>query len=121
LTKKLLARAKGVEESKLGPVDQFIAGGTGGFFCWFFSYPQDIIKTRLQVSRGGEFPKYQLASGFRIPDGGIITCASQIKQKYGFKGFWQGFSACSSRAILSNSLMFVTYEFAQKQLSGYGE
>ena len=27
----------------------FIAGGVGGFFAWFVSYPQDVIKTMLQV------------------------------------------------------------------------
>ena len=30
-------------------LEQFIAGGIGGFFCWFFSYPQDVIKTKLQT------------------------------------------------------------------------
>ena len=47
VTKKLIARAKDIEEKKLTKVDQFFAGGVGGFFCWFFSYPQDVIKTRL--------------------------------------------------------------------------
>ena len=28
-------------------LEQFVSGGVGGFFCWFFSYPQDIIKTKL--------------------------------------------------------------------------
>ena len=46
-TKKLMAHLKGCKESDLGPFYQFIAGGVGGFFCWLFSYPQDVIKTRL--------------------------------------------------------------------------
>jgi len=47
LTKKSIARLKGVDEKQLGPVDSFVAGGVAGYFCWFFSYPQDLIKTRL--------------------------------------------------------------------------
>lgn len=29
-------------------------------------------------------------------------------------GFWKGFSACTTRAIIGNSFMFVAYEFAKK-------
>jgi hypothetical protein len=25
----------------------FVSGGVGGFSCWLFSYPQDVIKTKL--------------------------------------------------------------------------
>ena len=46
-TKKLIASTKGIDENKLTAADQFVAGGVGGFFCWFFSYPQDVIKTKL--------------------------------------------------------------------------
>ena len=38
-TKKLIARTKGCEEKDLGALDQFVAGGVGGFSCWLFSYP----------------------------------------------------------------------------------
>ena len=120
VAKKLLASVRGINESELGHIDQFIAGGTGGFFCWFFSYPQDIIKTRLQVSRSNEYPKYEV-KGFKIPDGGIMNCSAEIYRTEGFKGFWQGFSACSSRAIIANSLMFMTYEFAQKRFDSMQE
>ena len=46
-TKKLLAKARGIDVEHLGAVDQLIAGGVAGYFCWFLSYPQDVIKTRL--------------------------------------------------------------------------
>jgi len=46
-TKKAICRAKGCDEKELTLLHQFFAGGVGGFFCWFFSYPQDVIKTRL--------------------------------------------------------------------------
>jgi hypothetical protein len=36
---------------ELGLVSQLIAGGVGGFFAWLVSYPQDVIKTKLQVGQ----------------------------------------------------------------------
>lgn len=97
----------------------FIAGGIGGFACWFFSYPQDIIKTKLQTQHKGGinakvlYPKYQLANGYKIPDGGMINCAKEISGQHGARGFFYGFSACGTRAITSNAFMFLSYEYAQ--------
>jgi solute carrier family 25 carnitine/acylcarnitine transporter 20/29 len=93
--------------------DNFFAGGVGGFFCWVFSYPQDIIKTRLQVARENIYPKL-LFRGVSLPDGGMVNCGREIYRAEGMRGFWQGFSACTARAIFANSLMFAAYEFAQK-------
>jgi len=51
ITKNLLFRLRSEQPTTANPTprlyEQFLAGGVGGFACWFFSYPQDIIKTKL--------------------------------------------------------------------------
>ena len=73
-----------------------------------------MIKTRLQVASKVEFQDYRVGN-FRLPDGGMTNCGLQIYASEGFHGFWKGFSACTIKATIPNGLMFVAYEFAQKQ------
>ena len=63
-------RANGLKDThELGIVSQLIAGGVGGFFAWLVSYPQDVIKTKLQVGQIPlQFNKYHRF----VPDGGMI-------------------------------------------------
>jgi len=65
------------------------------------------------------YGKYQVARGLSLPDGGMINCAKEINATHGFKGFWIGFSACSTRAITANAFMFLAYEYAQKKMRQY--
>ena len=60
-----------VDVAEISMLGCFISGGVGGFTCWLVSYPQDIIKTKLQVARERQFNKYR---GF-VPDGGFIECS----------------------------------------------
>jgi hypothetical protein len=63
---------KGCKDKDLTALDLMISGGFGGFFCWFFSYPQDVIKTKLQLDKISEFGKFEISKGVYLPDGGII-------------------------------------------------
>lgn len=112
-TKQFLVKFNELRSTdELGTVSQLIAGGVGGFFAWLVSYPQDVIKTKLQV---GQIPLTFKKYHPFVPDGGMINCAIYIyRNEGGLLGFWRGFSACIPRAIIANSFMFVTYDYCQK-------
>ena len=63
------------------------AGGFSGFLSWFFTYPIDSIKTRIQSDD-------------------TMTIKKAIKMR----NFWAGFSACAVRCIIVNALGFYVYE-----------
>jgi len=45
----------------------------------------------------------------------MIECAKDIyKHEGGYRGFWKGFTACGTRAILANGFLFVAYEYTQR-------
>ena len=52
----------------------FVSGGFAGFMSWVVAYPQDIVKTKLQLAPNGTFPKYHML----VPDGGVIKCTQMI-------------------------------------------
>lgn len=97
---------------ELGHVSMFLSGGIGGLCCWLLSYPQDIVKTKLQTQKIGEikYPRHP-----RFPDEGIISCTKDIWRNHGWYGFWRGFTPCAIRAFWANGFMFMAYEFAMSQ------
>jgi solute carrier family 25 carnitine/acylcarnitine transporter 20/29 len=92
--------SKNLLDSHLGAlaITPLLCGALGGIATTAASYPQDVIKTNIQVAQGH--------TDARIP-----TIARDIFQREGFRGFWRGFFPAATRAILVESVTFLVYDF----------
>ena len=68
------------------------------------SYPQDIIKTKIQISPIGTYKSHH-----RIWDGGFIDCANSIYRAQGLRGFFFGIKPCLLRAIVGDGFGIMVY------------
>jgi hypothetical protein len=71
-------------------LSSFISGGLAGMSCWFFTYPFDTIKTKIQTSNN--------------------LTVYDILKKYKFKNYFNGISIVLYRAAIANSITFLVYD-----------
>jgi solute carrier family 25 (mitochondrial carnitine/acylcarnitine transporter), member 20/29 len=121
--KQALARYVDKPVDKLNNIQLMLCGSVGGYFCWQFSYPQDVIKTLLQtqskVIEGECIKNGVIIFKSRFYDGGFYECGKFIFKTEGFMGFWRGYLPCTLRAIIANAVLFVTYENSKSILSKF--
>ena len=102
------------ERPHLTLAQSMIVGPASQAFGWLFSYPQDVIKTKLQISPEGTYKNWKV-----IPDGGIVDCCREILRKQGWKGFFAGLSPCLIRGAYSEGIGIVAYEKSREMLWDY--
>ncbi|KAK7402302.1 hypothetical protein VNO78_14459 [Psophocarpus tetragonolobus] len=76
-----------------------LSGGMAGVVSWVFSYPLDVIKTRLQAQTPSS-RKYN----------GILHCLRNSIQEEGFLVLWRGLGTALTRAFVVNGAIFSAYE-----------
>jgi solute carrier family 25 carnitine/acylcarnitine transporter 20/29 len=78
-SKNMMAKLTNREIKELNNLCLMASGAISGVFCWFFSYPTDVIKTNIQLDiDGNRFKKNKL-----LFDGGMIECYKYIYQTKG--------------------------------------
>ena len=58
------------EREHLTLLETVVVGPTSTALGWLFSYPQDVIKTKLQIEPQGTYKESKW-----IKDGGIMSCS----------------------------------------------
>lgn len=94
-------------------MESFLTGGIAGIGAWMFAYPQDVVKTKLQV----QATKYRQSRW--LPDGGFVDCWRSIYRNEGYRGFFAGITPCMLRAFIANAFMIVVYERTQSWVGTY--
>ena len=97
-------------QKSLTPVQALCTGAAAGLACWFFSYPQDTVKTKLQCEVDPRESRRKYPPLRWFPDGGFFACGSQIVREQGLLALFKGFSACTGRAVIGNAFGFLAYE-----------
>ncbi|RYQ98440.1 hypothetical protein Ahy_A07g037343 [Arachis hypogaea] len=76
-----------------------VAGGLAGVSSWIFSYPLDVIKTRIQAQTLHS-SKYN----------GILDCLQKSIKEEGYVVLWRGLGTAVARAFIVNGAVFSAYE-----------
>lgn len=81
-------------------------GGISGIALWLFTYPFDVVKSRIQADDPSRRRYKNILSTFNI-----------IHRDNGIGGFFKGIAPCLMRAPLGNGLTFLTFELVSKKLN----
>lgn len=81
-----------------------MAGGIAGTLSWLFTFPIDIVKSRLQVDGIDGKPKYN----------GAVDCLKQSYRAEGLNFFTRGLSSTLIRAFPMNAVCFLVVSYVMK-------
>ena len=102
-TKSSICHVSGRSRDQLGPASILFSGGMAGIGFWFFIYPVDVVKSKMQVVK-------ESAQGTRQ---GGAELAKEIWNRDGVKGFYRGLVPCLLRAFPAAASTFLVYEYSK--------
>ena len=94
----------------LGIMASMVCGAISGMACWIPVYPIDVVKTRMQNTKGGES-----ASGKPVSGAGVAVVMYKTE---GIGAFFDGLGLLLFRAAVSNGVTFWVYDMIMGSL-GY--
>jgi solute carrier family 25 oxoglutarate transporter 11 len=102
-TKKVVSDFVGINEETL--LAQFLAGNVAGFNSAFLAMPLDVMKSRLQYARPGEYV-------------GLRHAANVIYKEGGIKAFWIGFVPLWLKLAPHTTITMLIVERLRKWVGG---
>lgn len=82
----------------------FLAGGLAGICSWVTTYPQDVIKSRIQGDRWGAEARYR----------GPRHCVQESLATEGWAVMYRGFGSTTYRAFVVNAVVLGVYNLVMK-------
>ncbi|KAI1466059.1 mitochondrial carrier [Daldinia caldariorum] len=103
----------------LSPLQRLLCGGIAGITSVFFTYPLDIVRTRLSIQSAsfaalGNMPKDKMP-------GMWSTMVTMYKQEGGLPALYRGIIPTVAGVAPYVGLNFMTYEFVRKYLTPEGD
>ncbi|KAI1446177.1 mitochondrial carrier [Annulohypoxylon stygium] len=103
----------------LSPFERLICGGIAGITSVFFTYPLDIVRTRLSI-QSASFAALGHTSKDKLP-GMWTTMAVMYKEEGGVPALYRGIIPTVAGVAPYVGLNFMTYEFVRKVLTPEGD
>lgn len=104
----------------LSPVERLVCGGIAGITSVFFTYPLDIVRTRLSIQSASFAALGDRPKGDKLP-GMWVTMIGMYKQEGGVLALYRGIIPTIAGVAPYVGLNFMTYEFVRKYLTREGE
>jgi len=92
-TYEILTTAMAGDGRKTLP-QMLLAGGLAGVASWVFTYPIDVVKTRIQTDGMSGIQQYE----------GYVSCVRQTVQREGWQALMRGVNSASIRAFPTNAV-----------------
>ncbi|KAF2200457.1 mitochondrial carrier protein-like protein [Delitschia confertaspora ATCC 74209] len=105
--------------AQLGPYQRLFCGGLAGITSVTFTYPLDIVRTRLSI-QSASFEALKAKTGEKLPGmWGILV--SMYKNEGGFLALYRGIVPTVAGVAPYVGLNFMVYEIARKQFTPEGQ
>ncbi|KAF2012303.1 ADP,ATP carrier protein [Aaosphaeria arxii CBS 175.79] len=105
--------------AQLGPYQRLFCGGIAGITSVTFTYPLDIVRTRLSI-QSASFETLKKTEGQKLPGmWGVLT--SMYKNEGGFRALYRGIIPTVAGVAPYVGLNFMVYEIARNQFTPEGQ
>lgn len=94
------------DERTLTPIEKFLGGMTAGCFSTLGNNPFDVIKTRMQGTKGSQYSS-------------TLDCLKKILSQEGFGALYAGVIPRLGRVVPGQGIIFFSFETIQDALKGF--